>query len=40
MLYYAVPESGKHSDTSYISVRTPQFFCKYYDHVKYKTRNT
>jgi len=40
MLYYAVPETGKHSDISYISVRTPQFFSKYYDHVKYKTRNT
>jgi hypothetical protein len=40
MLYCAVPESRKYPTIPYILVRTPQFFSKYYDHVKYKTRNT
>ncbi len=40
MLYYAVPESGKQHATSYTPVHSPQFFSKFYDHVKYKTRNT
>ena len=40
MLYYAVPEIGKHPNISYTPVRTPQFFSKYNDHVYYKTRNS
>ncbi len=40
MLYYAVPEISKRSSTKYTSVQPPQFFSNYYDHVKYKTRNT
>lgn len=33
MLYYAVPEIGKHCNASYTPVRPPQFFSKYNDYV-------